>query len=62
MTDAGKDGRNDLVVGEWDFNGKANLLLYHNIGTPEVPNLVLRQSALLKVEQRVLTTIPPEAW
>lgn len=56
VVDWDQDGRNDLVVGEWDFNSRANLLLYENIGTATNPSLVLRSSALLKRELREFTS------
>ncbi|MFZ1683667.1 MAG: FG-GAP-like repeat-containing protein [Candidatus Zixiibacteriota bacterium] len=53
--DLNDDGLVDLVVGEWDFNGHANVLLYRNTGTISAPNLVLQTLTLLKSEQRAFT-------
>lgn len=38
----------DLVVGEWDFNGFANILLYENVGTLNAPSLSLVTNRILK--------------
>lgn len=48
----------DLVVGEWDFNNRANLLLYENIGTKGAPVLQLRTAALLPVDSTRMQAIP----
>jgi hypothetical protein len=53
--DLNDDGLLDLVVGEWDFNGHANILLYRNTGTISAPNLVLQTLTLLKSVQRAFT-------
>lgn len=53
--DLNDDGLLDLVVGEWDFNGKANLALYRNIGTPTEPVFVLQNAKLLKRGSREIT-------
>ena len=42
------DGLTDLVVGEWDFNGFANVLLFENVGTPGSPSLALVTNRILK--------------
>lgn len=47
--DLNNNGLVDLVVGEWDFNSRANLLLYQNIGTDTLPVLILADSALLNI-------------
>jgi hypothetical protein len=49
------DGLLDLVVGEWDFNGLANLRLYRNVGTPGAPVLSLQAFELLPVAFREFT-------
>ena len=48
MIDLNNDGLKDLVVGEWDFNSRANILLYRNIGTYNNPQFILQDSALLE--------------
>jgi hypothetical protein len=53
--DLNDDGLVDLVVGEWDFNGHANVLLYRNTGTLTVPNLALQTTTLLKSVPRAFT-------
>jgi hypothetical protein len=53
--DLNDDGLIDLLVGEWDNNGFANILLYENIGTPTQPQLELSTSRLLKREAREFT-------
>lgn len=53
--DWNSDGLIDLVVGEWDFNGLANALLYQNTGTPGSPTLTLVTKALLKRVPRDFT-------
>ncbi|MDF1545748.1 MAG: VCBS repeat-containing protein [bacterium] len=53
--DLNNDGLLDLVVGEWDFNAKANLLLYENVGTSGSPSLSLVTKALLPIENRDFT-------
>lgn len=42
------DGLTDLLVGEWDFNGFANVLLYENSGSIGAPTLSLVTNRLLK--------------
>ncbi len=42
------DGLTDLVLGEWDFNGFANVLLYENAGTIGAPVLSLVTNRVLK--------------
>lgn len=55
FADLNDDGLLDLVIGEWDFNGFANVLLYQNIGTAETPNHVQVTRSLLKIENREQT-------
>lgn len=47
--DLNNDGLIDLVVGEWDFNGLANVLLFKNIGTLGNPVLTRLTNRLIKV-------------
>jgi hypothetical protein len=60
--DLNGDQLRDLVVGEWDFNGRANLLLYENTGNTPDPNLVLVTTALLPVENRDFTLPRVHDW
>jgi len=53
--DLNGDNLTDLIVGEWDFNGFANVLLYQNAGTVGNPILVLVTKQLLKREVRDFT-------
>lgn len=53
--DLDNDGLKDLLVGEWDFNGSANVLLYENIGTPGSPALSLQTNRLLRRIHRDFT-------
>ncbi len=52
VADLNEDGLNDLLVGEWDYNGFANLLLYENVGSPTNPQLQLVTKRLLKRANR----------
>jgi hypothetical protein len=45
--DLNDDGLLDLVVGEWDFNSRANVLLYHNSGAEGAPALTLQTTTLV---------------
>jgi hypothetical protein len=56
--DLNDDGLPDLLVGEWDFNSSANILLYENTGTPAFPSLVLRTHRLLPVQSFLDFTLP----
>ncbi|MCB2229483.1 VCBS repeat-containing protein [bacterium] len=47
--DLNDDGLLDLVVGEWDFNSKANVRLYENTGSVGSPSLTLVTTAMLPV-------------
>ncbi|MDX9857452.1 MAG: VCBS repeat-containing protein [candidate division Zixibacteria bacterium] len=47
--DLNGDGLTDLVVGEWDFNSRANIRLYQNTGAEGNPSLSLVTAALLPV-------------
>ncbi len=60
--DLNKDNLTDLVVGEWDFNSLANVLLYQNIGAPGSPSLVLATSKLLPQESREFTLPQVYDW
>lgn len=46
MIDLNNDGLKDLVVGEWDYNSKANVFIYRNIGTQFSPIFVFNDSLL----------------
>lgn len=56
------DGLIDLVVGEWDFNGFANVLLYENTGTVGSPVLTLVTTRLLKRVPRDFTLPTVYDW
>ncbi len=56
------DGLIDLVVGEWDFNGFANVLLYENTGTLGAPSLSLVTNRLLMRVARDLTIPTVYDW
>ncbi|RME27292.1 MAG: VCBS repeat-containing protein, partial [Candidatus Zixiibacteriota bacterium] len=45
--DLNDDGLPDLLVGEWDFNSRANVRLYANVGAPDQPSLQLRATGIL---------------
>ncbi len=62
VADLNDDNLPDLVVGEWDFNGLANVLLYQNIGTPETPNLVLLTNKLIKQVAREYALVTVYDW
>jgi hypothetical protein len=53
--DLNNDGLTDLVVGEWDFNGFANLLLFQNQGPGNNPVLTPVTTRLLKHQLRDMT-------
>ncbi len=53
--DLDNDGLKDLVVGEWDFNGSANIHLYENTGTAGSPVLTLVTKFLIKKSARDFT-------
>ncbi len=53
--DFNNDGKLDLILGEFDFNGSANVLLYENIGSRFNPSLRLVTKRLLK---RLVRTRP----
>ncbi len=55
VVDLNDDGLFDLVVGEWDFNSKANLSLYENNGTYSTPSFSLVHSAMLEIITREFT-------
>jgi len=60
--DLDRDGQIDLVVGEWDFNGLANVLLYENTGTTGNPQLTLVTKTLLKKTARDFTIPHAVDW
>jgi hypothetical protein len=49
------DHKLDLILGEWDFNSFANLLIYQNTGTPSSPALTLITNRALNREFKLLT-------
>jgi hypothetical protein len=53
--DWNRDGLVDLVIGEWDFNGFANLLYYENTGSIGNPSLTKITSTLLPRAFRAFT-------
>ena len=55
MLDLNNDGLKDLIIGEWDFNSKANILLFRNIGSYNNPQFILYDSTLLAVDTREFT-------
>ncbi len=55
MIDLNDDGLKDLVIGEWDFNNNANVLLYRNIGDISNPLFVLTNSSLITADFREFT-------
>ncbi len=55
IADMNNDNLLDLVVGEWDFNSKANVRLYQNTGTPTVPAFTLFSAFVLPVATREFT-------
>lgn len=56
------DGLTDLLVGEWDFNGFANVLLYENVGSIGAPSLSLVTNRLLKRVPRDFTLPTVYDW
>lgn len=63
VADLDEDGLLDLVLGEWDFNSRANVLLYRNTGSPGSPNLTLVTATLLPaVAQRDYTAPHVYDW
>lgn len=60
--DLNDDGLRDLIVGEWDFNGFANVLLYKNTGNTPDPTLVPVTTRLLKRTARDLTLPTVYDW
>ncbi|MEK7775575.1 MAG: FG-GAP-like repeat-containing protein [Candidatus Zixiibacteriota bacterium] len=55
VADFNGDGLFDLVVGEWDFNSFANILLYKNVGAVGAPIFQLQTASLLNKVQREFT-------
>lgn len=55
VADLNDDSLPDLIVGEWDFNGFANMLLYQNTGTSQSPVFTLVTATLLKRAPRDMT-------
>ncbi len=60
--DLNGDGLTDLLVGEWDFNGLANVRLYANTGSAGAPALTLVTESLLKRQARDYTVPEPVDW
>jgi hypothetical protein len=60
--DLNGDNLRDLVVGEWDFNGKANVQLYQNNGNSPDPVLSLVTTALLPRTARDFTLPQVYDW
>ena len=60
--DLDNDGLKDLIVGEWDFNGLANIHLYENTGTPGSPALTLITKFLIKKTARDFTLPCATDW
>jgi len=60
--DLDHDGDLDLILGEWDFNSNANVLLYENTGTPQAPVLTLVTASLLPRQIRDYTVPEPYDW
>lgn len=56
--DMNGDGLLDLVVGEWDFNNRANVLLYRNSGTLGSPTLALQTASLITRDTTRAFTVP----
>lgn len=55
VTDLNGDGLKDLVLGEYDFNGMANVRIYQNVGPVSNPQLVLQTTHGLKKAFRDFT-------
>lgn len=60
--DLNDDGLTDLVVGEWDFNGSANLLLYQNLGPANNPTLAPVTNRLIRRQSRDMTIPSAYDW
>lgn len=56
------DGLTDLIVGEWDFNGFANVLLYENVGSAGSPSLAIVTNRLIKRAPRDFTIPTVYDW
>ncbi len=56
--DLNNDGKPDLILGEFDFNGSANILLYKNVGSTQAPSLTLVTKRLLPKSFFHIQTIP----
>lgn len=60
--DLNSDSLVDLIVGEWDFNGFANMLLYQNTGTTQNPVFTLVTPSLLPRARRDFTIPSVVDW
>lgn len=56
--DMNGDSLVDLVVGEWDFNNRANVLLYRNSGAQGAPVLTLQTASLVTRDTTRAFTVP----
>jgi hypothetical protein len=58
VADLDGDNRHDLVLGEWDFNSSANVLLYTDTAAAGEPQMVLVTNRLLREELGRSMTLP----
>ncbi|MCM2272466.1 MAG: VCBS repeat-containing protein [candidate division Zixibacteria bacterium] len=56
--DLNNDGLLELLVGEWDFNSRANVRLYANTGTVGAPVLTLQTANLLPIDSTSAFAVP----
>lgn len=56
--DLNNDGLLDLLVGEWDFNSRANVRLYANTGGAGAPVLTLQAANLLPIDSSRAFAVP----
>ncbi len=62
VADLNGDGLKDLLLGEYDFNGMANVRIYQNVGPPSNPQLVLQTTHCLKRQFRDFTLPSLHDW
>ena len=62
IADMNGDDTLDVIVGEWDFNGFANVRLYRNIGSQSAPIIVLVDASLLTRVFREFALPVVEDW